>query len=264
MQIKKNRLYIKKLAVDVFYNRAIDFNENKLAVVILNGFPDFAGPNALTNLLVSEDIVVFQPHLKGTYDSAGEFCPEGVKSSLCLLNTIIWEARACTYPDNTPEIFPWKINSLALVGHSFGGLLAIRYSYCLKNVEKLLLTSPALHYGVKYGCYEIGPEHYESVRKLYPFTYRLAPIEMWDGILDGIDTLPEEPYGTVKGVLILYGNNDKYFDIDKVKTIAPGLVSAYVESATPILKIVEGSGHPIAEILHSTGIPEMIVNFLKG
>ena len=77
MQIKKQRMYIFDLAVDVFYDRNCDFNSKINAVVSLCGFPDFAGPNEMTIFQVGLGNIVFQPHMRGTFDSGGLFGPEG-------------------------------------------------------------------------------------------------------------------------------------------------------------------------------------------
>lgn len=258
MATKKLRVYVENVAVDVFYRRDLDFSCSHQAVVCFPGFPDFIGPTALTNFLVENGKIVFQPHVMGTFDSQGEFCPAGVQRTLALMNRIIWDSTGSRHPDSEEISFPWICDSLIVVGHSFGGVIALRYYSFLHNVSSLIFTSAALHYSEQYGCKENGPEHYENVRKAYPFTYRLAPIKEWYDILNGKDELPHEPIGKVDRILILYGEKDKYFDIDAIRDNIPRLVNSYIASDELSLKILHDVGHPLAEIMQCSIARESI------
>lgn len=258
MEIKKLRLYVSDIAVDVFYDRAMNFENNQQAVVILSGFPDFIGASAMTNYQVSIGNIVFQPHMRGTFDSDGSFSPAGVKESLKALNKLITESSGSNVPNGEVEDFPWKIDSVILIGHSFGGLLVLRYFTEILNVKSIIFTSPALHYGPQYGCKEIGPEHYREVGEKYPFTYRLSPVSDWEEILQGTEKIPEYPLGSVKKVVIIYGEKDKYFDMGLVKRTAIDLIKTYIEADDYLFLIAEKAGHPVAELLSNNEITRLL------
>lgn len=264
MAIKKVRMYVKNVAIDVFYKKDIDFTLSHQAVACFSGFPDFVGPTPLTYLFAANNRIVFQPHVVGTFDSQGEFCPDGIKTTMLLLNHAIWDAAGSSYPDGQEICFPWQCNSLILAGHSFGGIIALRYFNCLQNLHSIILTSPALHYSKRFGCKENGPEHYENVRMQYPYTYRLAPVSSWNGILSGEDEIPSRPHGAVNNILILYGENDKYFDMDAVRQTVPRLVSSYVSARELSLQILPDVGHPLIELLQCNEAQKGILKVCFG
>lgn len=264
MKIKKTRIYSSDIAVDVFYRRDIDFSKKNQAVIILPGFPDFIGASAMTNYQVSLGNIVFQPHIRGTFDSAGEFSPHGIKESFVAVNHMINNATGSKVPNGQQENQPWSISDIILVGHSFGGIMALRFFSEIQNLKTLIFTSPALHYSSEYGCKEIGPEHYNDVKRKYPFTYRLAPLSSWHGILEGNDPLPSYPLGKVDNVLIMYGMEDKYFDLASVSETAKHLVESYVSSQNCTLFLVKGAGHPVAELLSNEKAIEILDSICKG
>lgn len=260
MQIKKQRLYVQDVAIDVFYDRNCNFNLEKTAVINLCGFPDFAGPNEMTTLQVSFGNIVFQPHMKGTFDSGGLFGPNGIKETMTCLNTIIWASKASSLPLGELEIMPWKIKKVILVGHSFGGIIELRYFNLIEKLNSIIFMSPAVHYADKYGCDENGPDHYAEVDQKYPFTYRLDSIKNWGGILEGKDVLPNEPIGSVKNVAVIYGEADRYFDIGLAKKEVPNLIKCYIKADSYMFDVIEKAGHPLAETLHDS----KAINIIKG
>lgn len=263
MGMKKLRVYVDEVAVDVFYDKKINFETCQQAAVILPGFPDFIGASAMTNYQVSLGNIVFQPHMRGTFDSAGRFSPFSVKESFRALNKLITEAKGSKVPNGKIERMSWKIDSVVLIGHSFGGILVLRYFYEIMNVKSIIFTSPALHYAAQYGCKEIGPEHYKEVGERYPFTYRLSPIAAWKEILEGTEKLPDHSLGKVEKVIAIYGREDKYFDIESVEKTVEKLIKSYITMNTFSLYIAEHVGHPVAELLSDNYVKTLVENFCK-
>lgn len=258
MKIKKKRYYNSNIAVDVFYNPEINIADFKKAVVSISGFPDFIGINPLTQLLVGTNVLVFQPHMAGTFDSGYLFNPEGAIRTFIALNDLINNANGSDLPSTNAVKMPWNIDSVLLTGHSFGGFFALRFFNLIENVEKILFTSSVFHYADRYGCLEIGPEQYEKVSNQYPYTYRLADISEWMGMWEGKDKLPAAPLGKAKEVMIIYGENDKYFNIELIKQNLLELVSSYIISDSIKIEIVKDAGHPLIELLDSSMLQDSI------
>lgn len=264
MRIKKQRVYFANIAIDMFFNRDVDISKCTKAAVIINGFPDFAGPSTFSSFLGAKNMIVFQPHIEGTYDSSGFFSPAGVKNTFSLINRMLSTSTFSDYPNGELITQPWNIDEIYIIGHSFGGMLVLRYSgYITPHSAGILFTSPALHYNPKYGCKEIGPEHYKSVKKKYPYTYRLAPIDAWDNIITGEDALPAECISSSEKIRIIYGENDSYFDINTVNAEAIELVKKYIQSDDCTLQIIEDAGHSSAELLKQNSTIK-IINELFG
>jgi hypothetical protein len=249
LSVKKYRLRYGPVAADLFADRSWDSFIRPL-VVSFPGLPDFAGPTALTNAFVRQGAAVLQPHLAGTYDSDGEFSPEGCRQTL----SETWRAISSGGLTPASGASPLQVepSRITLHGHSFGGITVLRNFTEFDSLNAIVFTSAALRYGgpeTDYGLREDGRDGYEGVRSSHPYTYRLADVERWDAILRGADPIPAEPLGAVDHVRIIYGENDKYFDIDAVRKNTLGLVRSYVETPNLQLDILAGAGHYLPEIV---------------
>lgn len=248
--IKKYRLRYNSIAADFFADRAWE-TPNRPLVVFFPGLPDFAGPNALTVELVRHGVAVLQPHLSGTYDSDGRFSPEGCRDTLAQTSKAISEGGLLPAAGNKPLNFePTKIS---LIGHSFGGITALRWFNKLQGLNSIVFTSAALHYNrnsPNYGLLDDGRASFASLAVSHPYTYRLGSMTAWDPILTGADAIPSQPIGAVGGVRLIYGENDHYFDLGAVRENAPGLVSSYISTIRGVsLDVVPGAGHYLPEIV---------------
>ena len=262
MKIKKQRYYNNKIAIDVFFNAETNISDIKKAAVIINGFPDFIGINPLTNLLVESNIIVFQPHMAGTFDSDYNFSPEGAYNTFLALNSFINDSIGSKFPNGELEKMPWKIENIVLAGHSFGGFFALRYFNLIKNINKIIFTSAVLHYHPKYGCLENGPEQYNKVFNQYPFTYRLSSIDLWNGMWEGKDPLPIKQLGKVNKIMVIYGENDKYFNKKLVNDNFLEVITSYINSDDIKMVIVDRAGHPLADLLDNRELCQQIKNFI--
>lgn len=253
LSVKKQRVFAGPIATDVFVQRH-QVGSSIPTVVLIPGFPDFPGPSALTTALVAEGCRVLQPHMPGTFDSSGRFGLAACAEAIRHVNRAITSASWSVHPEASPSSAAWRPHRLAYFGHSFGGLIALRTFHLLENLNLLAFTSAAVHYGDPYGCHEVGPKHYGEVASLYPNTYRLAPIDEWHGTLAGTDPVPDSPLGSVAAVRIVYGENDKYFDIPKATASVPGLIRRYVSADEETLTVVPTAGHPVAELLQVSNV----------
>ncbi|MFJ5306792.1 alpha/beta hydrolase family protein [Streptomyces sp. NPDC088350] len=257
--VKKYRLRYGSIAADLFVDRAWGALHRPLAI-FLPGLPDFIGPTALTTELVRHGVTVLQPHLAGTYDSDGLFSPDGCRDTLRQTSKAISEGGLVPAGGSRPlNVEPTKIS---LIGHSFGGITALRWFGELQGLNSLFFTSAALHYSRQspdYGLDEDGRASFESLAASNPHTYRVGDMEAWDPILTGIDPLPSHPLGAVSSVKLIYGASDKYFDLDAVRENAPDLVSAYVDVDRGVsLEVVPGAGHYLPEIVAARSLEALM------
>jgi fermentation-respiration switch protein FrsA (DUF1100 family) len=257
--VKKYRLRYDSIAADLFTDRAWTSLRRPLTV-FFPGLPDFVGPTALTTELVRHGAAVLQPHLAGTYDSDGLFSPEGCRHTLRATAKAISENGLT--PAGSEQSVGLEPTKISLVGHSFGGITVLRYFDEFQNLDSLIFTSAALHYSRKapdYGLDEDGRGSFESLSVSNPYTYRLGDIGEWDSILRGTDPLPQQPLGNVDSIRIIYGEKDKYFDLDAVRQNVPDLVAAYASSAHGItLDIVPGAGHYLPELVAAKPLESLV------
>ncbi len=248
--IKKYRIIYNGVAADLFTDRTWPSLDRPLAI-FLPGLPDFCGPTALTSALVREGVAVLQPHFAGTYDSDGLFSPEGCRITLRETSHAITDGNLVPVGSKSPLAVAPTVTSL--IGHSFGGITALRYFNEFRDLHALIFTSAALHYSHEdpdYGLAEDGMEIYESLHASNPRTYRPAPISEWECILRGLDQLPNRPLGTVHCVRVIYGENDKYFDINVARRNVPELISAYAHTIAGLtIEVVQGAGHYLPELV---------------
>lgn len=263
MRIKKQRFYYESIAIDIFYNPRKELSEFKQAAVVINGFPDNIGINALTTLLVSTDVLVFQPHMAGTYDSGHLFSPTGAEKTFMAVNNFVNKSIGAATPNGEFKKMLWNIKSVILIGHSFGGFFSIRYFHLIKNLKKAMFTSSVFHYKEKYGCLEDGPEQYSKVTAQYPYTYRLSDINEWQGMWEGKDAIPCEPKGSIEHVLVIYGEKDKYFNVDLINKNITCLIDSYVCSPDIVVEIASGVGHPLIELLGNLLLVDKIKAFIE-
>lgn len=206
---------------------------------------------------------MLQPHMAGTYDSTGEFSPEGCRRTLQETSNAIQQGRLT--PAGSDKALTLTPTKISLIGHSFGGIVALRYFSEIAGVQALVFTSAALHYGrddPDFGCLEDGPEHYRSVAVTHPFTYRLAPAGEWIEILAGQDAVPPAPVGSVRSVRTIYGGNDKYYELDAASRNIPNLIAGYVTARDQHFDIIPDAGHPIAELVSARSVHELMPEVL--
>ena len=252
--MKKKRFVVDGLAGDIYFEPNI---EPTAASMFLFGFPAFIGPNPMTHKVVSAGYLSFQPHYLGTYDSDGQFSPKTLMETCKISQRCFDTGRVYLPAEETDYLLPAKLS--ILVGHSFGCFAAIRGVQMLPNVKLLILMAPAVHYrrnNPDYGLKEDGIAHFESVRRAWPRTYRMAALNDWIQVLEGRDPLPSnKSHLSLQEVHCIIGANDKYFDMNMVKKNIEKVVRAYVGSnARFILTILPDCGHYIDELVNQSSL----------
>jgi len=259
--MKKTRFIIKELAGDFFYSP----NEKPNGyIVFLNGFPSFIGANPITEVSVKNNLFAIQPHFYGTYDSKRVFSPKTFADTFKTLNESFKEGYLTDAKDdskikliNTPRI---------CIAHSFGCYVALRGLNYWEGVENLILMAPALHYGktpVNYGLKEDGLNHFDYVKKAWPNTYNLGDKSDWEEYLLGNDILPQnDRHKTLKKVVVVVGNNDKYFDINSLEMNHEKILRAYFGNSVSIEFIkIPNKGHYIDDLVYNNSNFN-IINYL--
>lgn len=256
LSVKKYRARLDAVACDVYTDRRWDSTERPTAI-FLNGFPDFVGPGLVVRQLVAGGTLVVAPHFEGTYDSDGEFTPEGCRRTLARTGEALSSGSLPLAAGSALSVSP---TSLSLVSQSFGAVSSLRFFAELPQLNCIAMFGAALHYSRSnpdYGCLEVGVEHYDEVRRTHPHTYRLGPLGPWAEILSGTDPLPSTPLGSVPVVRVYYGANDAYFDLEMAQANLPSLLDAYIDTADRSVQLVPGSGHPLDEVLSATPIAQL-------
>ena len=59
-------------------------------------------------------------------------------------------------------------------------------------------------------------------------------------------------------VVVIYGEKDKYFDIELVKRTAIDLIKTYIEADDYLFFVAEKAGHPVAELLSNNEITRLL------
>jgi hypothetical protein len=213
--MERSRIYSKGIISDLYFNAEI----NEKSCIYFYGFPATIGNNSLTHELVKRNITVLQPHYPGTYDSDGDFTPQ---NSIEMVNSISQTISKNEFVDvkkNKNVCLP-KIKYA--VADSFGCFIALKSLVFLPNLEKLILFSPAITYGLTdtpSGFIESGPDFLNYVRRSRPFTYRLGSIDSWLEFYSGKLNykLHDIKNSNLKEVIGVVGKNDASFDMDVLK-----------------------------------------------
>jgi hypothetical protein len=234
MEIKKYRFIDNGLAGDVYYPHPNTGIKPKTAGMYLFGFPSFIGPIEVTTALVADGLLSFQPHYYGSYDSDGLFSPNSVVETSKTSQALFDRGYITRMPDGSKFELPEKLE--ILIGHSFGCFAAIRAVPFLKTLKVLVLLAPTIHYSrtnPDFGVDEDGVAQIESVRISNPKTYRLASAEEWRVPMLGQDPIPNlGNHPTLEEVVVVVGENDKYFDLKALRANLPLLIRGYCGEKT--------------------------------
>ena len=248
---KKFRFINEELAGDIFYPSSARAKP-KAAGIFLYGLPAFIGQNEVTYSLINANLVSFQPHYLGTYDSGGLYSPQSVVETCRHTQSIFTRG---VVEQTTKDDAPYSLPPLRLaVGHSFGTLALLRGVRHLTTITTLVLLAPTVHYGrgeADFGNKADGLAILRSIRLAHPFTYRLAPPETWYDLLTGNDALPvPADHPTLKEVIAVGGEDDPYLDWKPLERNLPRIVRAYCGDRVK-LKIVRvpSAGHNLAELV---------------
>lgn len=251
--MKKFRFIDGGLAGDVF----LPDRQASAAGIFLFGFPAFIGPNEVTRAFVDNGLISFQPHYFGTYDSDGQFSPTSIVDT-CRRSQEFFDRGSVAQTKNNE---PFKLNQQIeiCVGHSFGGLVALRAAHSLHNLKVLVLMGPTLHYSRSnpdFGNNADGMKSLGYVRLANPRTYRLAPDSDWQTLMSGREPLPPATqHPTLREVIAVVGEHDSYVDIPAFQQSFHLLVAAYCgPSVQHSIVVVPNGGHTLDYLVDAPGV----------
>ncbi len=245
---KKFRFRVNELAGYVFYAPG---HKARASGMFLYGLPAFIGQNEVTYSMVESEVVAFQPHYFGTYDSERDYSPESAVCT-CKESQAIFDRGRVDQVGKEGDAFalpPLKM----CVGHSFGTLVALRAAKHLTSITKLILLAPTVHYrksSPNYGNKADGHAILDSIDRGHPLTYRLAPRKQWKELMDGNDPLPRPlSHPTLRDVIAVAGEKDAYLDIPALQQTLPDVVRAYCgEQASLRIVVLPGAGHTLSDL----------------
>lgn len=252
---KKFRFIVDDLAGDIYYPSASS-SSPRAAGIFLYGIPAFIGQNEVTYALINANMMAFQPHYYGTYDSGGLYSPTTVINT-CRDSQSMFDRG--TAPQTTKKNAPFSLPPLRLcVGHSFGTLAALRGVQYLTSLDTLVLLAPTVHYrkvDPDFGNTADGLSILESIRQGNPRTYRLAPDFEWLELMSGNDPLPKNSaHPTLRKVIAVAGAEDPYLKMSALEENLPKIVRAYCGPSVSFELIrVPNAGHNIAELTDVDG-----------
>ena len=253
---KKFRFIDDGLAGDVYYPTT--FKEvPRASGVFLYGLPSFIGQNEVTYALISANMISFQPHYYGTYDSTKEYSPVTAVET-CIKTQSIF---SCGFVKQTMKHnSPFTLPSLKIcIGHSFGTLAALRSVRHLTTLDTLILLAPTVHYRKKepnFGNTADGFAILESIRIGHPYTYRLAPTHEWQELMSGGDSIPSPIiHPSLKEVIAVAGEQDSYLDLDALEENLSTIVHAYCGNAVAFRLIrIPNGGHTMSDLVEVDGV----------
>lgn len=253
--MKKFRFIDGGLAGDVFLPEGQDTPIS--AGIFLFGFPAFIGPNEVTRAFVDNGLISFQPHYFGTYDSDGQFSPTSIVDTCRRSQEFFDRGQVLQSKNNQPFSLTQQIEFC--VGHSFGGLVALRAAHILHELKALVLMGPTLHYcrvNPDFGNTADGMKSLDYVRLANPRTYRLASNTEWEAMMTGREPLPPAtPHPTLRQVIAVVGENDSYVDIPAFKDNFHLLVNAYCgPNVDHSIIVVPKGGHTLEYLVDAPGV----------
>jgi hypothetical protein len=249
--MKRDRVIIDGTCIDVMHSG----KQCKNCVLYFYGFPGSIGVNALTEKLVSLDIMVLQPHFPGTYDSAGSFDP--FSGSTVLSTVYSHDEHVCKSVKSGKDIKILKPS--CVYGHSFGAFAALEGVYKAEGISKLVLLAPAISFkDNREGCGLKGEDvtHYDYVKRSRPYTYRLSKRENFEKLYSGkLEDRNRKAPVSLKKVVGIVGEEDKYFDRTILSNRFEGIIKSELVGAFDIsLHVVPEGTHSLNTLIDHTEV----------
>ncbi len=245
--MKKFRSICNDLAIEVFYDPEIRAKKN---AIFASGFPAFPAPNGFVEMLTQIGYIVYSPHYYGAFDSNGTFSFDSMVQTIIDTEDVIQTKLEGAKADFNKA--PIDHCSL-LVGQSFGGIASAYSANQLKHLETLIISSSGLRYSsfeTNTGLNENLNEHLVMVREKWRNSYRISSLDDWLFVADG--KLPKEPkyYNhECLQVFNLIGQNDEYFDTDKIFSTNEQVCKILLGGGIEFNAVeIPNAGHPVDEI----------------
>jgi esterase/lipase len=181
------------------------------AIIVLDGLPRIPELSGFINLLYSWGYAVFFPRLKGTWESTGEFLNHNPIEDVQNLANLL---RNGTTIDDTPI----KVNTVVVLGASFGGIIALGVSAC-ESVSSSIALSPVYAMSAVAGIETL----YSFIKDAYPGAYRCSE-DNWhkllrDEIISLRASIEHQQLNATKCVIVA-GENDCQIDITELKNLS--------------------------------------------
>jgi len=221
MKMEKNKLRYGDIIAESYYLK----NNNGKAIIFCSGIPGTSSYQEIAEKYVSQGFIFIHPKYLGSWESYGSFNIEGCKKTIVDFVKALKNNEVKTIFNETFDI---KIKEIFLLGHSFGGSVALCSGADI-NINGIIALAPVIDYRVQ-GKEEYGEEEmdwlYNFILAGFENVYRNFDKSNWDyfcsngSILNAIDYLEKLK---TKKILIIHGIEDTSINYMRSKNFCSSL-----------------------------------------
>ena len=204
--MKKNKLRHKKIIAESFYSE----KNNGIGIIFCPGIPGKSNYEDVVKKYVNDGFVFIQPKYIGSWESYGSFSVEKSRKTIIDFTNSLLKGETNTIFN---ESFDVDINKIYLLGHSFGGSIAL-CAGAESDVDGIIALAPVTDY--KRQREESGGESlswlYKFIKKGFENVYRGLEKNKWEqfcktgGSINASDYLNKLKN---KRILLMHGKKDK-------------------------------------------------------
>jgi len=196
--MKKNKLRSGKIVAESYY---LEKNNGK-AVIFCSGIPGTSSYKEIAKPYIEAGFIFIHPKYLGSWESYGNFSIEGCKKTIIdFVNDLKNKKVRTIFGEN----FDVEIKEIYLVGHSFGGSVALCAGAEL-DTKGIIALAPVIDYRVQ------GKENYEEEKMDWLYSFITAGFE---NVYRNLDETPWKEFCSHGSVL----NANDYFEKLKTKKI---------------------------------------------
>lgn len=215
MTIKKNKLRCGNIIAESYYLE----NNNGKAIIFCSGIPGTSSYPEIAEKYVKEGFIFIHPKYLGSWESYGNFSIEGCKKTIIDFIKTLRNNKIKTIFNKDFDI---KIKEIFLLGHSFGGSVALCSGADL-NINGIIALAPVIDYKIQGN----GEYKEEKIDWLYDFiaagfenVYRNLNKSQWESFCHNGSILNANNYLEelkTKKILIIHGTEDTSINYNRSK-----------------------------------------------
>lgn len=253
--MNKARIRVQGLAAQVYWEKPVGFDKT---AVVVPGLPYETTQEPITKILTDHGYGVIQPQYMGSYDSDGQFSPQGCVQTLFKLEDIL-KTSSELYDIRGERVFRIG-NSIDLIAaHSFGTYVAMAAILRGLQVPTAIMLSPMFEFGAKRDAVGLKVDMEKHVRHFstaLPLTLRLQSVDVWHNFFVTDEKYHPEPDMTActrqTRLLAVCGDSDPSLNVSASKTYVKNFALTYPKCLSMFgYEIVRGGTHSVSSLLTS-------------